>query len=229
MPTVRKPTDEALALERVVNAARAVQAALTALQPRFAPDGDGQPSTLELVAFEVAMTLVLLVGAGLMLRSLSALWRADSGFIPSHAITFNVSMPSSAATTSAETRARLRANHVRRILREWIPHYNTSRPHMSLGPGMPQPPASLPVPLQAHRHRLALPLKIFLSLAFSRHPNSKLIKIVNQSLLVLAQGIDFGAGGCLLHLQPVQFPAALCQFKFYGVYLAGCSVQQLVA
>jgi len=55
MPTVRKPTDEALAPERVVNAARAVQAALTALQPRFAPDGDGQPSTLELVAFEVAM------------------------------------------------------------------------------------------------------------------------------------------------------------------------------
>ena len=55
MPTVRKPTDEALALERVVNAARAVQAALTAPQSRFAPDGDGQPSTLELVAFEVAM------------------------------------------------------------------------------------------------------------------------------------------------------------------------------
>ncbi|NPT56331.1 hypothetical protein [Paraburkholderia elongata] len=55
MPTVRKPTDEALALERVVNAARAVQAALAALQPHFASDGDGQPSTLELVAFEVAM------------------------------------------------------------------------------------------------------------------------------------------------------------------------------
>jgi hypothetical protein len=32
-----------------------VQAALTAFQPHFAPDGDGQPSTLELVAFEVAM------------------------------------------------------------------------------------------------------------------------------------------------------------------------------
>jgi hypothetical protein len=55
MSTGKKPSDEALALERVVNAARAVQAALTALQPRFAPDGDGQPSTLELVAFEVAM------------------------------------------------------------------------------------------------------------------------------------------------------------------------------
>ena len=48
----------------------------------------------------------------------------------------------------------LSANHVRWILREWVPHYNTSRPHMSLGPGMPQPPASLPVPLQAHRHQL---------------------------------------------------------------------------
>ena len=55
MSTGKKPSDEALAPERVVNAARAVQAALTALQPRFAADGDGQPSTLELVAFEVAM------------------------------------------------------------------------------------------------------------------------------------------------------------------------------
>ena len=60
------------------------------------------------VAGEVGMALVLLVGAGLMIRSLGALWRVDPGFIPSHAITFTVSMPSSSATTSAETRARLR-------------------------------------------------------------------------------------------------------------------------
>jgi len=60
------------------------------------------------VAVEVAMTLVLLVGAGLMLRSLAALWRVDPGFTPSHAITFNLSTPSSSATTSDETRARLR-------------------------------------------------------------------------------------------------------------------------
>ena len=57
---------------------------------------------------EVALALVLLIGAGLMLRSLSALWRVNPGFISSHAITFNLSMPSSADTTSAETRARLR-------------------------------------------------------------------------------------------------------------------------
>ena len=48
----------------------------------------------------------------------------------------------------------LSANYVRWILREWVPHYNTSRPHMSLGPGMPQPPVSLPVSLQEHRHQL---------------------------------------------------------------------------
>jgi transposase InsO family protein len=54
----------------------------------------------------------------------------------------------------------LSADHVRRILREWGPHYNTSRPHMSLGPGIPQPPASLPVPLQAHRHQLPAHLPV---------------------------------------------------------------------
>ena len=61
------------------------------------------------VTLEVGLALVLLIGAGLMLRSLAALWRVDPGFVPSHAITFNLSMPSSSATTSAETRARLRA------------------------------------------------------------------------------------------------------------------------
>jgi predicted permease len=62
-----------------------------------------------LVAAEVAMALVLLIGAGLMVRSLHSLWRVDSGFRPDHAITFNLSMPAGPATTSAETRARLRS------------------------------------------------------------------------------------------------------------------------
>jgi putative ABC transport system permease protein len=60
------------------------------------------------IAAEVALALVLLVGAGLMLRSLQALWRVDPGFVPDHAITFSLSMPSSPNTTSAETRAQLR-------------------------------------------------------------------------------------------------------------------------
>lgn len=61
-----------------------------------------------LVSVEVAMALVLLVGAGLMLRSLAALWRVDPGYNPEHAITFSLSLPANAKTSAAETRARLR-------------------------------------------------------------------------------------------------------------------------
>ena len=60
------------------------------------------------IVVEVAMALVLLAGAGLMVRSLAALWRVDPGFNPSHAITFSLSLPGSPTTNSAETRARLR-------------------------------------------------------------------------------------------------------------------------
>ena len=54
----------------------------------------------------------------------------------------------------------LTENHLRRLLHEWIAHYNRGRPHMSLGPGMPQPPAVLPEPLQPHRHRIAAYLQV---------------------------------------------------------------------
>src|SRR5262245_3569642 len=47
----------------------------------------------------------------------------------------------------------LTEHHLRRILTEWVPHYNAGRPRMALGRGIPQPPPHLPVPLQAHRHR----------------------------------------------------------------------------
>ena len=48
----------------------------------------------------------------------------------------------------------LSASHLRFILKSWIPHYNTGRPHMALGPGVPDPP---PVyrdhPKASSRHR----------------------------------------------------------------------------
>ncbi len=45
-------------------------------------------------------------------------------------------------------------NHLRRILRKWASHFNAGRPHSSLGPGIPDSPEDLPVPLQVHRHRI---------------------------------------------------------------------------
>ena len=50
--------------------------------------------------------------------------------------------------------------HLRRILMEWVRHYNAGRPHMALGPGIPQPPPLLPVTLHAHRHRLLPHLRV---------------------------------------------------------------------
>jgi transposase InsO family protein len=48
----------------------------------------------------------------------------------------------------------LTEHHLQHLLHEWVLHYNKGRPHMALGPGIPQPPPQLPVPLQAYRHRI---------------------------------------------------------------------------
>jgi transposase InsO family protein len=54
----------------------------------------------------------------------------------------------------------LTAQHLQGILHEWVVHYNAGRPHMSLGPGIPQPPAHLPVTLHVHRHQLPPHLQV---------------------------------------------------------------------
>jgi transposase InsO family protein len=48
----------------------------------------------------------------------------------------------------------LNERHLYGILMKWVHHYNESRPHKSLGPGIPQPSAALPVSLQTSRHHL---------------------------------------------------------------------------
>jgi putative transposase len=48
----------------------------------------------------------------------------------------------------------LNDRHLYGILKEWLGHYNQDRPHMSLGPGIPKPIRTLPVPRQAYRHRM---------------------------------------------------------------------------
>ncbi|HUF73950.1 MAG TPA: integrase core domain-containing protein, partial [Gammaproteobacteria bacterium] len=44
--------------------------------------------------------------------------------------------------------------HLRRILAEWVDHFNAARPHSALGPGIPDPPNGVPAKLQRHRHKL---------------------------------------------------------------------------
>jgi putative transposase len=43
--------------------------------------------------------------------------------------------------------------HVKRILREYIRHYNRGRPHSALGPGIPEPSPAR-VPAGPHRHKM---------------------------------------------------------------------------
>jgi transposase InsO family protein len=50
--------------------------------------------------------------------------------------------------------------HLRRILAEWVMHYNQGRPHLSLGPGIPEP-AAVFLPWQGHdRHSFAQDCKV---------------------------------------------------------------------
>ena len=46
--------------------------------------------------------------------------------------------------------------HLRAILKDWRAYYNGSRPHMALGPGVPDPPATKAAtsPAQQSRHRI---------------------------------------------------------------------------
>ena len=61
------------------------------------------------VVLELAMALVLLIGAGLMIRTLSRLWSVDAGFDAKNLLTFNLSLPPSiSAAPPATIRAALR-------------------------------------------------------------------------------------------------------------------------
>lgn len=64
------------------------------------------------VVVEMALALVLLIAAGLMIRSLSALWRVNPGFDSHNLLTFGVALPSSMSTAGpAGIRASLRQVH----------------------------------------------------------------------------------------------------------------------
>ena len=53
------------------------------------------------VVVEMALALVLLAGSGLMIRSLTKLWKVDPGFDPYNVLTFDMSFPSEIKTPEA--------------------------------------------------------------------------------------------------------------------------------
>src|SRR5215471_18648999 len=63
------------------------------------------------VAAEMAMALVLLVGAGLMIRSLANLWNTDPGFDPNNVVRVSFASSKPLGPTPAATRAAFRQIH----------------------------------------------------------------------------------------------------------------------
>ncbi len=64
-----------------------------------------------IVAVEMGLALVLLAGAGLMIRSLANLWSVDPGFDPNHVLNFSLAAAQPFGETPAATRASFRQLH----------------------------------------------------------------------------------------------------------------------
>jgi len=90
--------------------APALRSARADLQPSLNEGGRGSTgghhrTQSGLVIVQIALTLVLLAGAGLLFRSIQHLWKADLGFESQHLLTFQVGLSPSATKTGAGVRA----------------------------------------------------------------------------------------------------------------------------
>lgn len=86
-----------------IRAARANIHGVLRESSRGSSAGPGRNRLLRLsVAAQVALSLMLLLGAGLLIRSLSGLLGIDPGFSPSRVITFQVTLPAAVFAQSAQ-------------------------------------------------------------------------------------------------------------------------------
>ena len=90
--------------------APALRSSRVDLQPSLKEGGRGSAgghrrTQSVLVIAQVALTLVLLAGAGLLFRTIHHLWKADLGFASQHILTFQVGLSPSATKTGAGVRA----------------------------------------------------------------------------------------------------------------------------
>jgi len=80
------------------------------LQPSLKEGGRGSTGGRHrtqsgLVIVQIALTLILLAGAGLLFRTMQQLWKADLGFESQHILTFQVGLSPSATKTGTGVRA----------------------------------------------------------------------------------------------------------------------------
>ena len=95
-----------------------------------APSANSNRTRAVLMSLQVAIAVVLLVGAGLLLRSLGSLTRVDLGFDPEHVMTASVDLPG--ATYHSAQR---------------IAFYQQLRQRLSSLPGVIAASSSVPLPL----------------------------------------------------------------------------------
>jgi predicted permease len=90
--------------------APAIRSSRASPQPSLKEGGRGSTAAHHrtqsgLVIAQIALTLVLLTGAGLLFRTIQHLWKADLGFESQHVLTFQVGLSPSATKTGAGVRA----------------------------------------------------------------------------------------------------------------------------
>jgi predicted permease len=99
-----------LAVGILFGLAPALRSSKADLQPSLNEGGRGSTGRHHrtqngLVIVQIALTLVLLAGAGLLFRTIQHLWKADLGFESQHVLTFQVGLSPSAINTGAGVRA----------------------------------------------------------------------------------------------------------------------------